>query len=362
MKKKLTLLLCLALALVLSACSKIELDTATLDLKLGETGQLTPDTKDTPVTYESSDTAVVTVDENGKITTVGVGSATVTATNSKGKTAECAVNVSHVEPTGISFKTDSFNLEPGKTAALDVAFEPKNTTNFAITYSSDNEAVATVDADGTITAVSAGSATITATTENGQTATCAVTVPPYASSITMDATLDLVVKDSATLSPVLSPDGCVNEAITWTSSDESIATVSNGKVTAVAPGTATITATTDISGCTAECVVTVDYAELQVTVDSGGYSSSSMASINGHAVFSKTIGFKPKATATGGSGDYQYKFVIIKGGSTIYNSGWQKSSTGAEKTVSSGGSFIVRVTVQDSRGVTATAEESVTLS
>ena len=361
MKKYFALFLCVMLMLSLAACSTLELDANTLDLKLGETGQITPDTKDTPVTYQSSDTSVATVDENGTITTVGIGTATITATNSKNKTAECVVTVTHVEPSEISLKETAYIIEPENTAEIDITFEPANTTNFAVSYVSSNETVATVDQNGTITGISSGSATITVTTENGKIATCEVTVPPYVESITMDTTLDLVVKGNSTLSVTYTPENCIAEKIIWTSSDESVATVNNGKVTAIGPGTASITAQTETSGCIAECTVTVDYAELTATINSGGYSSSSMVSVNGHAVFTKSIGFKPKATASGGSGDYEYKIDIIKNGSTIYTTGWQKSSN-ASHDVSSGGTYTVKVTVRDSRGVTATASETITLS
>ena len=361
MKKYFSLFLCVMLTLILTACSTIELDVETLDLKLGETGQITPDTKDTPITYQSSDTSVVTVGENGTITTVGVGTATITATNSKDKTAECVMNVSHVEPTDISLSQTDWTLAPEGTGKLIVTLSPENATNRVVTFTSSNESVATVNQEGMITGISAGTTTITATTANGKTATCEITVPPFAESITMDTTLDLVVKGSSTLSVTYTPENCIAENIIWTSSDESVAAVSNGKVTAVAPGTATITVQTETSGCIAECTATVDYAELTATINSGGYSSSSMASVNGHAVFTKSIGFKPKATASGGSGDYEYKIDIIKSGSTIYTTGWQKSSS-ASHDVSSGGTYTVKVTVRDSRGVTATASETITLS
>lgn len=362
MKKYLSLFLCVMLTLALAACSTIELDMETLDLKLGETGQITPDTKDIPVTYQSSDTSVVTVDENGSITTVGIGTATVTAANSKNKTAECVVNVSHVEPTDISLSETDWTLTPEETGKLIVTLFPENATNREVTFTSSNEIIAIVDQEGMITGISAGTAVITATTTNGKTATCEVTVPPYAENITIDAAIDLLVKDKSTLSVTYTPENCVAEEIIWTSSDESVATVNNGKVTAVGAGTATITAESARTHLTASCAVTVGYAELTITsFNSGGYSSSVMATTNMGSYFKKEIGFKPTAVAAGGSGNYQYKFDVIKNGSVVKTSGWQ-SSASSEFTFSSGGTYTARVTVRDSIGQTATASETVTMS
>lgn len=87
----------------------------------------------------------------------------------------------------------------------------------------------------------------------------------------------------------------------------------------------------------------------------------SMGATNGGTFYSKVIGFRPTATATGGSGGYQYKFDIIKNGSIVRTSGWQ-SSASTEFSFSTGGTYIARVTVRDSQGQTATASETVTMS
>ena len=427
MKRYFALFLCVMLMLIFTGCSTIELDVETLDLKLGETSQITPDTKDTPVTYQSSDTSVATVDENGTITTVGIGTATVTATNSKGKAAECVVTVTHVEPSGISLKETAYSLEPENTVELDITFEPANTTNFAVSYASSNEAIATVDQngkitgissgtttitvttengktatcevkvlpypesialskqtidimpgessmlsvtyapedcvkesiawtssdesiatvsqDGTITGISAGTATITATATHGATATCEITVPPYADSISINKSLTLVVKGTENLSVTFNPDNCAKENLIWSSSNTSVATVANGKVTAVSAGTATITVETEITHLKASCTVQVTPPPLTIT----GISMSRSASIVGT---SYQITYNITASATGGSGGYSYKFEILQNGNVTKSTGWT-SNNGISGSISGNGTCTLRVTVKDSSGKTA---------
>lgn len=87
----------------------------------------------------------------------------------------------------------------------------------------------------------------------------------------------------------------------------------------------------------------------------------SMGATNGGTFYRKVIGFKPTAAATGGSGDYQYKFDIIKNGSVVKSSGWQTSAS-ENFSFPTGGTYTARVTVRDSHGQTATASETATMS
>ena len=163
-------------------------------------------------------------------------------------------------------KLDKTNLalEVGGTATLTATVEPDNATNQNVTWESDNTTVATVDTYGNVTAIGAGTAIITVTTQDGTfEATCAVTVtaapvPVTGVSLNKDS-LALGVGDSETLTATVAPDNATNQAVTWTSSDSTVATVDqNGVVTALARGTAVITATAaDGSGASASCTVTV---------------------------------------------------------------------------------------------------------
>ena len=162
----------------------------------------------------------------------------------------------------VSLDKTSATISEGETFALTATVTPDNATNKAVTWTSSNEAVATV-ADGVVTAVGAGTATITVTTEDGgKTATCTVTVNAKVypvTSVTLNQTsATLTEGETLTLSATVNPETATNKNVTWSTSDPSVATVDNGVVTAIKAGTATITVTTEDGGKTATCTVTVN--------------------------------------------------------------------------------------------------------
>jgi len=150
----------------------------------------------------------------------------------------------------------------GNTLTLTATVLPADATDKSVSWSSDKEAVATVDAYGRVTAKGNGKATITVTAKdgNGAQATCEVEVKQYVTSISLNKTsLSLGIGDEVTLSVTILPDNANDKSYTWSSSDSSIASVDNsGKVTARANGNATIKATAnDGSGVFASCSVIV---------------------------------------------------------------------------------------------------------
>jgi uncharacterized protein YjdB len=160
----------------------VSLDKTTATLYEGETETLTatitPDNAtDKSVTWTSSAPEVATVDANGKVTAVKAGTATVTVTTTDGgKTATCTVTVkAHVA--SVSLDKTTLTLTAGESATLTATVGPENADDKSVTWTSSAPDVATVDANGKVTAVKAGTATITVTTnDGGKTATCAVTV------------------------------------------------------------------------------------------------------------------------------------------------------------------------------------------
>jgi LPXTG-motif cell wall-anchored protein len=171
-----------------------------------------------------------------------------------------------VPVTGVSLDKTSLTLTTGKSGTLTATVAPANASNKAVTWASDNTSVATVDQNGKVTAVSAGTATITVTTVDGsKTATCTVTVEDEivtvpVTGVSLDKTsLTLTTGKSGTLTATVAPANASNKAVSWASSNTSVATVDqNGKVTAVSAGTATITVTTVDGSKTAACSVTVE--------------------------------------------------------------------------------------------------------
>ena len=222
------------------------------------------------ITWSTSDETVVTV-ENGVVTAVAVGTATITVTTVEGGfTATCEVTVNPRPVTGVTLDKVEATLEVKETVALVATVAPANATNQDVTWSTSDEAVATV-ADGVVTAVAEGTATITVTTVDGSfTATCVITVKPISvKGIALDkTTLTLKAAQTETLVATITPADAVNQAVTWATDNAEVATVENGVVTAVAIGTATITVTTVEGGFTATCVVTVEATPVTgVTLD-----------------------------------------------------------------------------------------------
>ncbi len=144
-------------------------------LEKGESKQLTADED---VTWSTSDSSVATVDKNGKVTGVGEGSATITATDKDGNKQTVTVTVKDNSQTpGDDDKHDNWSIEPSGDFSLKVGEKKKLTADGeGVKWKSSNEKVATVDQNGNVTAVGAGTATITATDKYGNTKTIKVTV------------------------------------------------------------------------------------------------------------------------------------------------------------------------------------------
>ena len=167
-----------------------------------------------------------------------------------------------ISVSGVSINQTNITVKEGESQSLSATVSPSDAQNKAVSWSSSNSSVATVDNSGRVTGVKAGSATITVTTsDGGKTATCSVTVEAKiinVSGVTLDnAKLEIPVGGEATLAATVAPADATDKSVTWTSSDEAVAKVSGGKVTAVAAGTATITVKTTDGGKTATCEVTV---------------------------------------------------------------------------------------------------------
>ncbi|MFR7987514.1 MAG: Ig-like domain-containing protein [Anaerotignum lactatifermentans] len=247
----------------------VTLDKAELTLEKGSTGTLEAkvepsDATNKNVTWSSSNSEVATVD-NGVVTAVSAGEAIITVTTEDGaKTATCKVTVNApqtVPVTGVTLDKAELTLEEGSTGTLKATVAPQNATNNTVTWSSSNPEFATV-ANGTVTAVSAGTATITVTTVDGNhKATCTVTVIPktvQVSGIQVQGSASVYVGGSTKLTATVTPTNATNQKVTWSSNNESVATVgTDGTVTAVSAGTATITVTTEDGQKTAACTVTV---------------------------------------------------------------------------------------------------------
>lgn len=165
--------------------------------------------------------------------------------------------------TKVELSQSALTLDVGESETLTATITPENATNKNVTWSSDNQNVATVE-NGKVTAVGAGSATIKATVD-GKSAECSVTVNAAAAvpveSVSLNKTeLTLTEGGGETLTATITPTDAANQKVTWSSSASAVATVdATGKVTAVGAGTTIITVTTADGGKTATCKVTVEH-------------------------------------------------------------------------------------------------------
>ena len=219
----------------------------------------------TSVTWSSSNTRVATV-SNGRITAVGAGSATITASfsyNGSTYSEACSVTVREVS---VSLSQSSLTMTAGDTELLSATVSPSGTS---ASWTSSNTDVATVSSSGRVTAVSDGSATITAeVTVNGRsyTGTCRVTVEEPSIRLS-SSSLSLNVGDSETLSASVTPSGT---SVSWSSSNTNVATVSSsGRINAIGSGSSTITASISYGGrdYSVSCDVSVEVASIGVSVE-----------------------------------------------------------------------------------------------
>ena len=208
------------------------------------------------VTFSTGNKKIATVDENGKITAVGVGTSKITAKTYNGKTASCTVTVKKLADS-ITLNKTSITLGVGEKYDLNSSI-PNNTAAYYRLYYSNNIAIAPVQkAGGLVTAKTAGTTTIRCKLSNGKEAICKVTVKSAPSRVTVsDKSATLKVGQSKTLKATLN-NNAYSYRSTWTSSNTYVATVnSTGKISAKSQGTATITYKT-YNGKTASCKLTV---------------------------------------------------------------------------------------------------------
>lgn len=252
-------LFCIALAgaFMLAACGGPKLIGVTLPetplvLATGETATAetsytydgeTPENAQPEVVYTSGDATIATVDENGVITGVAEGETTITATVGE---LSASRTVSVIIPVdSLTAEDISLHLADGA-APLTYVVTPEHFTG-NLTFASADESIATVDAAGQVTPVAVGDTTVTVTAPNGLTATAAVhvwdgpkalTLTPGKTEITTGGGTQIAVADEA-------GNEVAAESLTWTSSDESIATVTEGWVDVTGTGAVTITASTE---------------------------------------------------------------------------------------------------------------------
>lgn len=256
------------------AVKSITYDQTSVTLTVGESTKpnvtITPaNASDQTISYASSASDVAMVDVNGMVRAIAPGKATIAATSSNGQKATCQVTVKGIEATEITLSASSLALKIGDTASLNATISPVDTTDKTVTFASSDPKIASVDDNGTITALKEGTAKITASASNGISATCTVNVYPEITEVTsvslnrVSVTVD--EGDEFSLAVVVLPTDATDKTITWQSQNPEVASVDqDGKVSAHLAGTTTITATST-NGVSASCEVTVNKIIVEVT-------------------------------------------------------------------------------------------------
>ena len=253
---------CTSVATGAKATCEVTVGTITLNksevtINQGKTVTLKPTVypttlEDQSVKWKSSDKTIATVTSAGKVKGVKAGTATITCTsNATGLSATCEVTVG-----GVALDQSEVVVRKKKTVTLKATIYPETLEDKSVTWESSDKTIATVSSSGKVTGVKSGVVTITCTSvATGAKTTCKVTV----GTITLNKK-EVIVRKKKTvmLTPTVYPTTLEDKSVTWKSSDESVATVSNdGVVTGVKSGVVTITCTSNATGLSATCKVIV---------------------------------------------------------------------------------------------------------
>src|SRR5436309_6477415 len=285
-----------AITVTVVPVASVSVSPASANVIVGQTAQLAATPKDAngnplsgrTVTWATSNAAVASVSGNGLVTGGAAGTATITA-SSEGQNGTAAITVTLVPVASVSVNPASATVLLGQTVQMTATPKDANGSPLAgraVTWASSAPAAATVSASGLVTAVGAGSATITATSEgkNGTSAitvtvvpVATVTVSPASKSLNAGATVQLTATTKDSAGNVLT-----GRLVTWSSSAPAVATVSaSGLVTAVAVGSATITATSEgKSGTAAITVAVIPVAAVEVTAASASIAVASTVQLS----------------------------------------------------------------------------------
>ncbi len=248
------------------AVESITLEPEPLELEVGQSAVvkatvLPEDATDKTLSWESSNEAVATVDQTGKVTALKAGETILTV--KAGNITEWGhVTVTDIPVTGVTVSPALVTLKEGETCQLSASVSPASARQ-DVEWASQNKEVATVDKEGLVTAVRAGSTRIYARSNafQDQQGWCEVTVNEDTAvkgiSLSSEA-MTIQVGESRPLTVTFTPSYAANKNVSWDSDTPGVATVSQeGMVMGFAEGEATIKATSEDGGFTASCCVTV---------------------------------------------------------------------------------------------------------
>lgn len=250
---------------VIQPVTGVRISSTSVTIAVGKSKVLTAnvfpeDATNQKVTWKSSDIKVATVDSKGLVTAKAAGTAAISVTTADGGyTSTCNFNVV-VPVTGVKIGATALKIPKGETRLLTASVYPSNATNKGITWSSSNNAIATVNEAGQITAKSKGTVNIKAVSKDGgYSATCVVEVLQLASSVKLNYTsITLDVGKYKTFTATITPSTVSYPSVVWKTSNRNVVAISSkGLIKGVSAGTATITCTTKDGNAKTTCKVTV---------------------------------------------------------------------------------------------------------
>ena len=271
---------------------EVTINTHSFELTVGDTRQLTATVTPSNATnktihWNSNDTNVATVDNNGLVTAVGAGHTTITAEATDGSTMYdyCSVDVAEqtadILISSITLNKSSLELTKGDSYQMIATVSPSNATNQTLSWMTFDSDVVTIDQDGYITAVGEGSTWIYADATDGsyEYAGCSVTVVAshvYVESISISPTNETIeVGDQLQYTATILPSNATNKNVVWSTDHENIATIDeNGVLTALAAGY------TYVNVCSEEDSHIYVWTKITITEPSGGGSDYTTTTFN----------------------------------------------------------------------------------
>ncbi|MCR5792606.1 MAG: Ig-like domain-containing protein [Lachnospiraceae bacterium] len=234
---------------------------------------LSPANAETTLRWESDDDSIAFVDQNGKVTARSPGKTFIRATTDNGFYDRAEVTVT-LAASGINVKSKNITINATDKYDLEPKPIPANSTETVFSWTTWNAAVATVNENGVITGVSAGTTFVYGVTKKGSLVMVQVTVKDKVGSLTLNAkTKTVVIGDTAQLTANILPTNATNKKVTWVSSDPSICTVSaTGLLKGKKGGSVIVTCTSqDNKACSDTCLVTVVEPVMDLFLNKSSY-------------------------------------------------------------------------------------------
>jgi len=248
--------------------SSISLNTTSVSIINGGTYQIEANIIPSNATnknlkYTSNNESIVSVTDTGLITGISGGETTITVSTIDGSNISKVIEVIvRQQISNVELNTTSVSIINGGTYQIKATITPNDATNKSLSYTSNNESIATVSSTGLITGISGGETIITVSTTDGSNISKSidVIVREQIESVTLSETnIEINKGQSKIVTATITPSNAFNKTLRWESEDDSIATVNNGVITGINVGTTkVIVSTTDGSNITKEINVKVN--------------------------------------------------------------------------------------------------------